>query len=53
MQDWKLIDGPKLQGVENDGHSIKRIIDARARTPWPMYVYTCNSTENSKLLITR
>ena len=44
------IDGQKLQGVENDGHSIK---NARARASWPMYTFTCNSTENSKLLIIR
>ena len=40
------IDGQKLQGVENDGHSIK---NARARASWPMYTFTCNSTEHSKL----
>jgi len=40
------IDRQKLQGVENDGHSIK---NARERASWPMYTFTCNSTENSKL----
>ena len=45
------IDGQKLQGVENDGHSIKGYFTAVHVHHGPC-TFTCNSTENSKLLIT-
>jgi len=64
MQDWKMtdkvagvenagleIDGQKVQGVENDGRGIKGELTPLHVQHGPC-TFTCNSIENSNLLIT-